>query len=118
MVQTAAYTTIAVVRFLRHLLRRIIGKPLVIWVWDGVAIHRGQAIGDFLASGAAARLHLKRLPGYALDLNPDEGIWQYLKHVELRKRCRVTLATLHHEFRLAVGWPRHKREVIRACIRQ
>lgn len=38
---------------------------------------------------AAARIHLERLPGYAPELNPDEGIWRYLKRVELRNlACR------------------------------
>jgi transposase len=29
----------------------------------------------FGSSGAAKRLHLEQLPGYAPDLNPAEGIW-------------------------------------------
>jgi len=40
---------------------------------DGSAIHRGGAVKDFLRSGAAGRLQLEQLPGYAPDLNPDEG---------------------------------------------
>jgi transposase len=114
MVQTAAYTSVDIVRFLRHLLRQIAGKLVVIW--DGAPIHRSQVIKDFLASGAAARLHLERLPGYAPDLNPDEGIWQYLKHVELRNRCCRSLADLRNEFRLAIGRLRHKQHAIRGCI--
>jgi hypothetical protein len=61
------------VRFLRHLLRHILGKLLVIW--DGAPIHRCQAVKDFLAQGAAHRLHLEPLPGYAPDVNPDEGLF-------------------------------------------
>jgi hypothetical protein len=60
-----------IVRFLQHLLRHEPGKLLVIW--DGAPIHRAQVVRDFLAQGAAARLHLEQLPGYAPDLNPDEG---------------------------------------------
>lgn len=60
------------VRFLKHLLRKITGKLLI--VWDGSPIHRGKAVKEFLASGAARRLQLERLPGYAPELNPDEGI--------------------------------------------
>jgi len=116
MVQTTAYKSADVVRFLRHLLRQIPGKILVIW--DGAPIHRSQVIKDFLAAGAAARLQLVQLPGYAPDLNPDEGVWQHLKHVELRNRCCQSLADLWREFRLAIGRLRHKRAVIRGCIRQ
>ena len=42
------------VRFLKHLMHQIPGKLLV--VWDGSPIHRGGAVKDFLASGAASRL--------------------------------------------------------------
>jgi hypothetical protein len=75
----------AVVDFLRVLLRKIPGKVLVIW--DGSPIHQGPALSAFLQRGAAKRLHLERLPGYAPDLNPDEGIWNYLKRVELGNVC-------------------------------
>jgi hypothetical protein len=61
-----------VVRFLKHLMRQIPGKLLVIW--DGSPIHRGRAVKDFLSSGASQRLKLEQLPGYAPDLNPDEGV--------------------------------------------
>ncbi|HZC02484.1 MAG TPA: transposase [Gammaproteobacteria bacterium] len=39
-------------------------------------MHRSQVIRDFLANGAAQRLHLERLPAYAPELNPGEGLWQ------------------------------------------
>jgi len=38
----------------------------------------------YLASGAAGRIHLEPFPSYAPELNPDEGIWNYLKRVELK----------------------------------
>ena len=60
-------------------------------IWDGAPIHRAQPVRDFLAQGAAARLQLEQLPGYAPELNPDEGIWHYLKHVELRNLCCADL---------------------------
>lgn len=67
----------AVVRFLRVLLRKISGKLLLIW--DGAPNHRGQPIKEFLARGAAKRLHLEQLPGYAPALNPVEGVWNCLE---------------------------------------
>jgi hypothetical protein len=69
--QERAYHAEDVVRFLRVLLRKIKGKLLVIW--DGAPIHRGQPIKDFLRRGAAKRLHLEHLPGYAPDLTPPRG---------------------------------------------
>jgi transposase len=105
------------VRFLKHLMRQIEGKLLVIW--DGSPIHRSRSVKDFLASsGAAARLQLEQLPGYAPDLNPDEGVWKHLKCVELKNLCCQSLSELRVELRKAKERLRHKREVILGCIRQ
>ena len=93
--QDRAFKGEDVVRFLKHLLRQIPGKLLVIW--DGSPIHRGGAVKDFLASGASRRLKLERLPGYAPDLNPEEGIWKHLKYVELKNLCCQSLAELKVE---------------------
>jgi transposase len=114
MVQTTALDGPAIVRFLRHLLRHIPGKLLLIW--DGLPAHHGQAVKDFLTQGAAQRLHLERLPGYAPDLNPDEGVWQYLKAVELRNLCCHTLSELRRALRLATWRLRQKGRVLRGCF--
>jgi len=115
-VQARAFKSPDVVAFLRQLLRCLRGKLPV--VWDGAPIHRAHPIKDFLAAGAAKRLRLEPLPGYAPELNPDEGIWHYLKHVELRNvRCQ-DLEHLDDELRRAVKRLRHKRSVIRGCFHQ
>ena len=116
MEQERAFKSPDVVRFLRHALRQIPGKLLVIW--DGSPIHRGQPVKDFLASGAASRLQLEQLPGYAPDLNPDEGIWKHLKYVELKNLCCRSLSELRIELRRAKERLRHKRDVILGCISQ
>jgi transposase len=105
-----------VVRFLKHLMRQIPGKLLVIW--DGSPIHRGRAVKDFLSSEASRRLKLEQLPGYAPDLNPEEGVWKHLKCVELKNLCCQSLAELRVELRKAKERLRHKRDVILGCIRQ
>ena len=64
------------------------------------------------------RLHLEQLPCYAPDLNPDEGIWNYLKRVELGNVCCPNLEHLHREIIRARERLRHKREVIRSCSQQ
>jgi transposase len=115
-IQEGAYDAAGVAGFLRVLLRKVPGKLLVIW--DGSPIHKGQAVKDFLKRGAAKRLHLERLPGYAPDLNPDEGIWDYLKRVELANVCCRDLADLRSQVIHARERLRHKRDVIRACSRQ
>jgi transposase len=104
------------VRFLKHLMHQIPGKLLVIW--DGSPIHRSREVKDFLASGASLRLQLEQLPGYAAELNPDEGIWKHLKCVELKNLCCQSLAQLSVELRKAKERLRHKKHVILGCITQ
>ena len=115
-IQDEAVRGPAVVAFLRQLLRQIRGKLLVIW--DGAPIHRAQTVKDFLAAGAAARLQLVQLPGYAPDLNPDEGVWNHLKRVELRNRCCQDLDELRWELGLAIRRLRRKPHLLTACFRQ
>jgi len=112
MTQETAVTGQAIVAFLRHLLQHIKGKLLIIW--DGLP----AAVKRFLSNGGAKRIHLERLPGYAPDLNPDEGIWHYLKSVELGNVCCRHLQELRLELRRAIARLRHKKNVILACIRQ
>ena len=72
----------------------------------------------FGSRGAAKRLHLEQLPGYAPDLNPDEGIWNYLKRIELGNVCCSDLDQLSTELIRARERVRHKRDIIKACSRQ
>lgn len=74
-VRQASYDSIAVVGFLRVLLRKVSGKILLIW--DGSPIHRGHAIKAFLKRGAAKRLHLEQLAFLCSRSQPRRG------HLEL-----------------------------------
>jgi transposase len=115
-IQEVAFNGSAIVAFLRQLLRQIRGKLLVIW--DGASIHRAQPVKAFLAAGAAARLQLIQLPGYAPDLNPDEGVWNHLKRVELKNRCCHDLDELRWELGLAIRRLRRTPHRLTACFAQ
>jgi transposase len=104
-----------VVGFLDHLLRVVPGRMVLIW--DGAPIHRSQVIQQFLARGAAQRLHLERLPAYAPELNPGEGLWQQLKGVELRNVCCFNIPHLTREVRDAVKRIRRKPRLITSFFR-
>lgn len=116
MIQDKAFKGDTIVQFLKHLLRHISGKLLIIW--DGLPAHRGQVVKDFLSQGATKRIHLERLPGYAPDLNPIEGVWHYLKSVEMKNLCCKTMSDLRYELRKAIARIRHKTHIICACIEQ
>ncbi len=115
-IQDEAFRGPAIVAFLRQLLRQVPGKLLVIW--DGASIHHCQPVKAFLAAGAAKRLHLERLPAYAPDLNPDEGVWNHLKRGELKNRCCHDLDELRWELGLAIRRLRRSPQRLSGCFKQ
>jgi transposase len=114
--QERAFDSLAVIAFVQQLLAHIPGKLLIIW--DGAPIHRSKMIKPFLSQEAAGRIWLERLPGYAPDLNPDEAIWRYLKHVELKNVCCRNLSHLKTELLAAEQRLRQKPTIIQACFAQ
>jgi transposase len=112
--QDHARNAVDVVAFLAHLRRE--GPGRLILSWDGAPIHRSQVITDFLAHGAAQRMHLERLPAYAPERNPGEGLWAYLKAVERRNLGCVNLRHLRDELRDAVKRIRRKPRILQGCF--
>jgi transposase len=112
MVRKHSLRAVESVWFLKHLLRCLGPKLLVIW--DGSPIHRGEEVQSFLADGGAKRVHLEQLPPYAPDLNPDEGVWKHLKYVEMRNLCCADLTHLHHELHLAIARLRRQPQLIQS----
>ncbi|MCH2636682.1 MAG: transposase [Acidimicrobiales bacterium] len=114
--QEGAFDGMDVVRFVCHLLRHIPGKLLI--VWDGASIHKGEAIRRLLATDRENDLWLESFPAYAPELNPDEGIWNCLKNVELKNLCCSDLKELRQKILQAVKRLRQKTHIIKACFQQ
>ena len=112
-IQARAFKESDVVRFPQHLLSQLGCRLLIIW--DGAPIHHDGLVNTFVA-GTAGQLCVEQLPGYAPDLNPDEGVWDQLKYVELRNVTCHNSGELRHELRLAIARLRHKPELIRHFI--
>jgi DDE superfamily endonuclease len=72
-------------------LRRFLGGEKATLLWDGLPAHRSRAMGSWLAH-QRYWLVVERLPAYAPDLNPVEGLWSSLKTVELANLTSPTLA--------------------------
>lgn len=102
-----------VVRFLKHLVRHL-GRVLVIW--DGLPAHRARVVKEYLRDEAQGRVRLERLPAYAPDLNPEEGIWRHLKLTDLANVCCKAVSDLKLAYRRAKERLRHKVEVIKGCF--
>lgn len=63
------------------------------------------------------RSEVERLPAYAPELNPGEGLWAHLKGVELRNVCCFDLPHPRRELRDAVKRVRRKPRVIEGFFR-
>jgi hypothetical protein len=63
-------------------LRRFLGGEKATLLWDGLPAHRSTAMRRWLNS-QRHWLVIERLPAYAPELNPVEGLWSCLKAVEL-----------------------------------
>jgi transposase len=72
-------------------LRRFLGGEKATLLWDGLPSHRITAMRAWLAT-QRSWLVVERLPAYAPDLNPVEGLWSSLKAVELANLATPTLA--------------------------
>jgi hypothetical protein len=72
---------------------------------------------EFLANGASTRLQLERLPAYALELNPGEGLRPQLKGVERRNVCCFNIPHLRHELCDAVKRVRRKPQILQGFFR-
>ena len=117
--QQASFNSAGVIGFLRELLARIEGKVLV--MWDGAPIHRSKEVRHFLSQegeGAGERLLLVRLPAYAPDLNPVEGVWSYLKGVDLPNLCCHDFPQLRHHLQNALTRLCDKTAVLNGCLMQ
>ena len=64
-----------VVAFLRHLLRHIRRRPVMVF-WDSGPHHRAKVVRKYRAT--QPRLEVHRFPGYSPELNPDEWVWSHL----------------------------------------
>jgi hypothetical protein len=74
--------------------------------------------GGSPAQGGAQFIQLERLPAYAPELNPQEGVWHLLKDVELGNVCCWNLNGLYRELRLAIVRLRRQPELLLSCFEQ
>ena len=82
-----------VIDFLSQMLRHHPRRHLVV-VMDQAPPHVSKATTAFVNS--QRRLHVFHLPKYSPDWNPDEKVWNHLKHQELKGHQARTKAELTH----------------------
>jgi transposase len=89
-VTAGSYDTNTLIEVLGEL-RRFLGGEKATLLWDGLPAHRSKAMWAWLAT-QRSWLVVERLPAYAPDLNPVEGLWSSLKAVELANLISTSLA--------------------------
>jgi transposase len=62
-------------------------------VWDRLSAHRARLTREWIAS-QRHWLQVDWLPAYALELNPVENLWAYLKAGDSANSCALDLADL------------------------
>ena len=97
-----------VLQFLRHLLRHLSGRIVVLW--DGLAAHWAGIIRDFVAG--QPRLRLVRLPAYAPELNPVEGLWAWSKGTLLANVCEEGLDPIKARVRQGIRRARKRSALV------
>jgi transposase len=81
-----------VIHFLGPMLRHHPKRHLVV-VMDQAPPHMSKRTKEYIAS--QQRLHVHYLPKYSPDWNPDEKVWNHLKHHELKGHQAKTKEELH-----------------------
>jgi transposase len=101
-VYTGRLNAIRFIEFLKAFMRH--RRRPVFLVLDGLPAHKAKAVAAYVQS-LQGKLELHFLPGYAPDLNPDEFVWNHLRHhgttktplrknESLRKRVEQNLAAI------------------------
>ena len=115
-VQEEAFCGEQVVAFLEQLQRFLGGKLLI--YWDRSQIHRGEPVKAWLAARRAGEVRIEPLPPYAPELNPDEEVWNELKHHDLANVSCLDLRGLRTQLRRGIQRLQHRPNLIRGFFAQ
>ncbi len=85
-----SYNDESLIEFIRQLRRHFRGQQVLL-LWDGLNSHHSHTMRRYLET-QRRWLWTERLPAYAPDLNPSEGLWSNLKGRELANRCDLEIA--------------------------
>jgi transposase len=102
------------VEFLRELRRRL-PVPLTV-IWDRGNVHdRSKAVRAYLADHPA--IETAPLPGYAPEADPDEAVWQHVKHGRLANSAPEGTAELRAALTRELGRLSRRPDLLASFIR-
>jgi transposase len=103
------------ITFIRQLRRQFHGDKVTL-IWDGLPSRRSRRMHAFLAT-QRSWLIVERLPAYAPDLNPVEGLWGNLKGTELANLCVDTISETEYHARRGIRRIRTEKGLAFAFLR-
>lgn len=112
--QPGSYTSEILIPALRALHRRL--RAPVVLIWDGLTCHWSLKMAAFIRS--QKWLQVERLPGYAPDLNPCEGLWANLKGGELANRAEETIGQVTEIAHRAARRAAHSQQLLFGFLAQ
>ena len=87
--RAGAYNDETLIEFVEDLHQHLDAGKVTL-IWDGLPSHRSRRMQTWIVA-QRRWLVVERLPGYAPDLNPVEGLWGNLKGTELANLCPDTI---------------------------
>src|SRR5690242_7514032 len=111
--ETKAFTWIEYRDLLIAAHRQLPGGVVVL-IWDNLNVHLGPDLRAFTI--AQAWLRVFRLPAYAPDLNPVEGIWSVLKRGVLANLAVASFAHLVQVIRHGLKKIQYRPGLIEGCL--
>ena len=96
-------------------LRRFLGGQKVTLLWDGLPSHRSRPMQAFVRS-QRGWLVVERLPGYAPELNPVEGVWSNLKGLEFANYAADTIDDLTRQAHRGITRVRRRQRLLFAFL--
>jgi transposase len=110
-----AYNDESLIEFLEALHGELAGAKVTL-IWDGLPSHRSRKMQAWIRA-QRRWLVAERLPGYAPDLNPVEGLWGNVKGNELANLCVDTIDETDHRAHAGIDRVRADTDLAFAFLR-
>lgn len=110
------YNDESLIEFLEALHNELAGAKVTL-IWDGLPSHRSRKMQSHIRA-QRRWLVVKRLPGYAPDLNPVEGLWGNIKGTELANLCADSIDQPAHAAQAGIDRVRADTDLAYAFLRR
>ena len=111
-----AYNDESLIEFLQALHDELAGAKATL-IWDGLPSHRSRRMHAWIRA-QRRWLVVERLPGYAPDLNPVEGLWGNVKGTELANLCADSIDEPAHAAQAGIDRIRSDTDLAFAFLRR